>query len=197
MKKPSPVECDLSNKCCKTGNTTYVPQVTGQQPPSEVQAKFLLGATVTLVMEHAALAQERDSPILLPLADCYSLLFPMCTFGSTGGKRFHKHSFIPPSSLVLEDLSMRREEEDADGWDVCQRTLNFSLPFTTAVQTWFCFLIAVLSGSALLENSSGFARYTDCCHNRTLSTILRTQFKTQFKIQHCWRWEKEQQKETL
>lgn len=61
-------------------------------------ARVPLGAAMTLMMGPAALAQGTDGPSLLLLTDCYSLAFPMCAFGSTGGGCFHKCPVIPPLS---------------------------------------------------------------------------------------------------
>lgn len=53
---------------------------------------------MTLTMGPAALSQGTEGPSLLLLGDCYSLAFPVCAFGSTGGECFHKHPFIPHPS---------------------------------------------------------------------------------------------------
>lgn len=58
------------------------------------------------VVGPAVLAERRDSP---SLADCYSSVFPICTFGVTGDC-LPNHPFILPS-LVLKVSSAEKSKK--------------------------------------------------------------------------------------
>lgn len=100
MKKQSLVGCDLSGKCCKTGNRTQVPQVTAQRPPAEVPrpARVSLRAAVTLMMGPAAQHRGQTVPACCYLQTVAPWLSQCVPLGAQVGSVSTSIPFIPPLS---------------------------------------------------------------------------------------------------
>lgn len=129
---------DLSRKCCKTGKRFQVAQVTAQQPPSEVNLASKRASSSHSDTNGVTCCPGTGETQSHP---CRMLLhgFPNMHLRELRWECLPNHPFIPPPFPDPQGFSQQRRARKWNGWGICLRTLNLSLPFTAARQILLSF----------------------------------------------------------